>query len=89
LEWQGKGIDEKGIDKATGKIMVQVDKEYFRPAEVDLLVGDASKAKRILGWEPTHTVEELVKEMVASDLKIFQRDKYLIEGGHSVNKFHE
>jgi GDPmannose 4,6-dehydratase len=89
LEWKGKDINEKGIDKATGKTIVHIDEKYFRPAEVDLLVGDASKAKRILGWEPTHTVEELVKEMVASDLKIFERDKYLIDGGHSVNSFHE
>ena len=89
LEWKGKGIDEKGIDKATGEILVQVDKEYFRPSEVDLLLGDASKAKRILGWEATTSVEELCKEMVASDLKIFSRDKYLMEGGHSVSKFRE
>ena len=89
LEWKGKGIDEKGIDKATGEILVQVDKEYFRPSEVDLLLGDASKAKRILGWEATTSVEELCKEMVASDLKIFRRDKYLMEGGHSVSKFRE
>lgn len=89
IEWKGKDVHEKGIDKATGKTIVQIDEKYFRPAEVDLLVGDASKAKRILGWEPTHTVEELVREMVASDLKIFERDKYLIDGGHSVNNFHE
>ena len=89
LEWKGKDINEKGIDTATGKTLVHIDEKYFRPAEVDLLVGDASKAKRILGWEPTHTVEQLVKEMVASDLKIFERDKYLLEGGHTVNKFHE
>lgn len=89
IEWKGKGIDEKGVDKATGEILVQVDKEYFRPSEVDLLLGDASKAKRILGWEATTSVEELCKEMVASDLKFFGRDKYLMEGGHSVDKFRD
>jgi GDPmannose 4,6-dehydratase len=89
LEWKGNGVNEKGIDKATGKALVHVDKEYFRPAEVDLLVGDASKAKKVLGWEPKYTVEELCKEMVASDLRIFERDKYLMDAGHDVNKFHE
>ncbi len=89
LEWKGKDAKEKGIDTATGKTLVEIDEKYFRPAEVDLLVGDASKAKRVLGWEPTHTVEELVKEMVASDLKVFERDRYLMEGGHEVNSFHE
>ncbi len=89
LEWKGKDAAEKGIDTATGKTLVEIDEKYFRPAEVDLLVGDASKAKRVLGWEPTHTVEELVKEMVASDLKVFERDRYLMEGGHEVNSFHE
>ena len=89
IEWKGKDVHEKGIDKVTGKTVVQIDEKYFRPAEVDLLVGDASKAKKVLGWEPTRTVEELVREMVASDLKIFERDKYLIDGGHSVNNFHE
>ena len=89
LEWKGKGADEKGYDTATGKAVVEIDPKYFRPAEVDLLVGDASKAKKVLGWEPKHSVEELVKEMVASDLKLFERDKYLLEGGHEINSFHE
>lgn len=84
LEWKGKDIDEKGYDKATGKVLVEIDPKYFRPAEVDLLVGDAGKAKKQLGWTPKHTVEELVKEMVASDIRLFERDKYLMEGGHKV-----
>ena len=89
LRWEGKGVEERGIDKLTGKTLVQIDPKYFRPAEVDLLVGDASKARKVLGWEPTHSVEELCREMVASDLKIFSKDKYLIEGGHQVNHSHE
>ncbi|GAB4142935.1 MAG: GDP-mannose 4,6-dehydratase [Bacteroidia bacterium] len=89
VEWKGYGVDEKGINKANGEVIVEVDPKYFRPAEVDLLVGDASKANRVLGWKPRYTVEELVKEMVASDLKLFEKDKYLLEGGHSVNQFHE
>jgi GDPmannose 4,6-dehydratase len=85
LEWKGSGVNEKGYNKATGKPIVEIDKKYFRPAEVDLLVGDASKAKKILGWEPTHSVKELVAEMVQADVKLFSRDKYLLEGGHEVN----
>ena len=84
LEWKGSGVDEKGICTKTGDVLVSVDSRYFRPTEVDLLVGDASKAKRVLGWEPTHTLEQLCHEMVASDLKLFERNKYLRDGGHEV-----
>ncbi len=59
IEWTGKGIDEKGTNKTTGKIVVEVDAAYYRPAEVDLLVGDASKAEKELGWKPKHTVDQL------------------------------
>ena len=89
INWQGKGVDEKGLDAKTGKILVEIDPKYFRPTEVDLLVGDASKAERELGWKPKHTVQQLVKEMVASDLKLFEKDKYLLEGGHDVVDFQE
>lgn len=89
LKWEGEGANEKGIDAKTGKSLIEVDEKYFRPAEVDLLVGDASKAKRELGWEPTYTLEQLVQEMVTSDLEQFKKDKYLIEGGHKVMNFHE
>jgi GDPmannose 4,6-dehydratase len=85
LAWSGNGVDEKGADKKTGKIMVEVDPKYFRPAEVDLLVGDATKAKEKLGWEPKLTVQDLVKEMVSYDIRLFERDKYLMDGGHEVN----
>ena len=73
LEWKGKNEDEKGIDKATGKVIVEVDKKYFRPTEVDLLIGDASKAKAKLGWQPEVKFEELVKMMVESD---YEKIKY-------------
>ena len=89
LTWTGKGIDEKGIDNATGKVVVQIDPQYFRPTEVELLIGDASKAKRDFGWEPKHTLEQLVKEMVESDIKLFKKDKYLMDGGHDVMNFNE
>jgi len=89
LKWEGKGVDEKGINTANGKTLVEVDPAYFRPTEVDLLIGDASKAKQNMGWEPKHTLEQLVKEMMASDLKLFEKDKYLMDGGHEVRNFHE
>src|ERR1051326_1385316 len=84
IEWKGKGVNKKGINASSGKPVVEIDKKYFRPTEVDLLVGDAAKAKKLLGWEPKYTVEDLVKEMVKSDLKLFERDKYLAEGGHKI-----
>ena len=84
LEWKGRGVDEIGVCAKTGQTLVQVDPRYFRPAEVDLLVGDASKAKRVLGWEPKHTLEELCAEMVAADMALFKRAKYLQDGGHEV-----
>lgn len=84
IEWKGKGINEVGIDASNGKVLVKVDARYFRPAEVDLLVGDYSKAKKLLGWEPKCAVEELCKEMVQADLELFKRDKYLLEGGHKI-----
>ncbi|PCJ80131.1 MAG: GDP-mannose 4,6-dehydratase [Flavobacteriales bacterium] len=84
MQWEESGTEEKGINIETREVIVEVDPNYFRPTEVDILVGDASKAKAELGWEPKRTLEELVKEMVASDLELFQRDQYLLEGGHKV-----
>jgi GDPmannose 4,6-dehydratase len=89
LKWEGKNENEKGINVADGKVLVEIDPKYYRPAEVDLLVGDASKAKEKLGWTPTYTVQELCKEMVQADLELFKRDKYLIEGGHKVLNYKE
>ena len=77
LRWEGKGIKEKGIDKETGKVLVEVDPKYFRPAEVALLLGDPTKAKNVLGWNPTKTsFTELVKKMVVHDMR-FARKLYL------------
>jgi GDPmannose 4,6-dehydratase len=89
IEWKGSGDQEKGYNKANGKVIVEIDPRYFRPAEVELLVGDASKAKAKLGWEARRSVEELCRDMIKSDLEIFKRDKYLIEGGHSILNQHE
>lgn len=84
LNWQGTGVDEKGVDAKSGKVLVEVDANYFRPAEVELLIGDYSKAKEKLGWEPTYTVEQLCKEMVQADIELFKRDKLLSQHGHKV-----
>jgi GDPmannose 4,6-dehydratase len=89
LKWTGSGPEETGVDKATGKTLVAIDPRYFRPTEVELLVGDATKAKEKLGWTPTYTLEQVCSEMVASDLALFRRDKYLLDGGHDVLHPHE
>ena len=76
ISWEGTGVDEKGIDKATGKVLVEVDPKYFRPAEVEQLLGDPSKAKNLLGWNPRKTsFEELVKLMVEHDMRFVKKLK--------------
>jgi GDPmannose 4,6-dehydratase len=76
LRWEGVGVDEKGIDIATGKILVEVDPKYFRPAEVEQLLGDPTKAKTLLGWDPRKTsFEQLVKLMVANDMRFVRKLK--------------
>ena len=92
IEFKGKGVNEKGLIKGCnnpeykleiGKEVVQVDSKYFRPTEVNLLIGDASKAKSKLGWIPEYSLEDLVAEMMSSDLISMQKDQYLKEGGYS------
>jgi GDPmannose 4,6-dehydratase len=72
--WKGKGLKEKGIDKKTGKTIIEIDPNYFRPNEVDLLLGDASKARKILGWKPKVTFKELAKLMIEEDLKYVEEE---------------
>lgn len=84
LKWEGQGLDEKGIDAQTGKVLIEVDPKYFRPAEVDLLLGDPTKAREKLGWQSEHTLEELAKDMVVSDMQEALREKFLTENGHTV-----
>ncbi|CAG0950237.1 MAG: GDP-mannose 4,6-dehydratase [Bacteroidetes bacterium] len=89
LEWRGKDENEKGYHAETGEVLVEVDPRYFRPTEVDLLIGDASKAHSKMGWKASCTISELVNEMVRSDLKLFERDKYLLDGGHNILNYYE
>jgi GDPmannose 4,6-dehydratase len=86
MEWRGNGLEEKGIDSATGKLLVEVDPVYFRPTEVDLLLGDASKAREKLGWVPQHSLEELVHEMMEHDLAEAEKERYLKDGGYRVSE---
>ena len=75
IEWRGAGIDEIGVDRATGKTVVRIDPRYFRPTEVELLIGDASKARAQLGWSPKISFAELVKEMAQSDFEAARRER--------------
>jgi GDPmannose 4,6-dehydratase len=74
VEWRGKGVEETGIDRTSGKTVVRIDPAYFRPTEVDLLIGDAAKAREKLGWKPKTSLAQLVKEMVAGDLEIARQE---------------
>jgi len=89
IDWQGEGVEEKGLDRESGKVVVEVDPRYFRPAEVDLLIGDPSKAKEKLGWEPKVSLEELVRMMVSSDMKDAKQELHLRKNGFEVREHHE
>ncbi|MFK2878999.1 GDP-mannose 4,6-dehydratase [Rhodanobacter hydrolyticus] len=88
LTWRGNGLDEQGIDD-DGRVIVAVDPRYFRPAEVDTLLGDASKAKSKLGWSPTVGFNELVREMAQTDLLAAQRDELITRHGYRADDFNE
>ena len=82
--WQGSGLEEKGIDKATGRTVVAVDPRYFRPAEVDLLLGDPRKAQEKLGWKPKYDLPTLVREMMKADLEEAQKEFFLRSQGYHI-----
>ena len=73
IAWKGKGVDEVGFDKKTGRELVKIDEKYFRPTEVELLIGDPTKAKQKLGWTPKVKMEELCREMVEADIKLVEK----------------
>jgi len=89
MEWKGEGAEEKGYDKATGNCLVEVDPRYFRPTEVETLLGDPTKAKEKLGWVPKITLEEMVTEMVEHDLMIAKRDSLCEKEGFRTNRYYE
>jgi GDPmannose 4,6-dehydratase len=89
IVWRGKGVEEHAVDTATGKTIVRVDPRYFRPTEVDALLGDASKALRKLGWRTEIGFEELVREMVESDRRLAERDALVAREGFSVYRHRE
>jgi len=98
LEFTGEGVDEKGVVKAChkpeykiekGTVLVEVDPRYFRPTEVELLIGDPKKANDKLGWKPEYDLEGLVNDMMQSDLKLMQKDKYLQDGGYETLNYFE
>ncbi len=98
LEFKGEGVEEKGYVVACsnpeyqveiGKNVVCVDPNYFRPTEVELLIGDATKSRTKLGWIPEYDLQALVKDMMRADLELFKRDTYLKEGGHRILNYHE
>jgi GDPmannose 4,6-dehydratase len=82
LGWRGADVNEEGIDEVTGKVIVKIDPRYFRPTEVESLLGDASKAKRQLGWQAETSFETLVQEMVKSDLALARRDALVAREGY-------
>jgi GDPmannose 4,6-dehydratase len=89
IQWEGEGVSEKGVNRANGKTIVSVDPMYFRPTEVDTLLGDPTKAKKMLSWEPKTTFEQLVKDMVQADLEAAKRDDLCQRAGFKINHHRE
>ncbi len=103
VEFSGKGVDEKcivtGVDMDNpcrvkpvvkpGQVVLEIDPRYYRPTEVDLLIGDASKAKNTLGWKPRYTLDDLIRDMLASDIKLMQKEKYLKDAGFRTMNYFE
>lgn len=89
IEFDGQGVDEQGTDTKTGRTVVKVDPRYFRPTEVETLLGDPSKAKAKLGWTPEYSFQDLVREMVASDIKIARRDAVIAREGFKTYRYSE
>lgn len=89
VEWKGKGVDEKGFNSKTGECLVEVDERYFRPTEVETLLGDPTKAREKLGWTPKINLEDMVKEMVEHDIQIAERDALCEREGYRTNRYYE
>jgi GDPmannose 4,6-dehydratase len=89
IEWRGQGVEEVGVDRSDGRVIVRVDPRYFRPTEVDALLGDPSKIRDKLGWQPEVTFDGLVREMIEADLALAKRDALVAKEGYRVYQRHE
>jgi GDPmannose 4,6-dehydratase len=89
IRWEWQGVDEKGYDEESGQLIVQVDPRYFRPTEVETLLGDPSYAKERLGWEPRISLKGMVEEMMETDLELAKRDALVKEHGFKAFNYHE
>jgi len=89
IEWRGSGVQETGVDRRSGRVIVRVDPRYFRPTEVETLLGDASKARQKLGWKPEVEFPQLVAEMMQADLALANRDALVAREGYKVYRHHE
>jgi GDPmannose 4,6-dehydratase len=84
IGWRGEGLGEKGVDVKTGKVVIEVDSRYFRPTEVELLLGDPAKAERVLGWRRKVSFDELVKRMVEYDMQLVDKNQSIADAGFDV-----
>jgi GDPmannose 4,6-dehydratase len=98
LEWKGSGKDEKGIvisskmegcNLEEGTEVISIDPKYYRPTEVDLLIGDATKARTQLNWNPVHDLDSLIEDMISTDLELMKKDLHVKEGGFKTYDYHE
>src|SRR5205807_2635329 len=89
IQWQESGVKEQGVDTNSGRAVVRIDPRYFRPTEIDTLLGDATKARTKLGWHPEMSFDTLVKEMVAADLEIARRDAVIARQGFKTYRYRE
>ncbi|MEM1439425.1 MAG: GDP-mannose 4,6-dehydratase [Pseudomonadota bacterium] len=89
IEWRGSGVDEVGVDAGSGETLIKVDPRYFRPTEVETLLGDASKAHRELGWSPRMSIDDLIADMMTYDLEAARRDALMAREGYTTYKYHE
>jgi len=89
IEWKGAGVEEKAFEKESGRVLVEIDPRYFRPAEVELLIGDPSKARAQMGWKPKVQLPELIKMMVQNDIKLGEKEMHLKNGGYAVKNYYE
>ena len=87
IEWKGEGDSEKGLNAKDGSVLIEVDKNYYRPTEVDLLIGDPTRANKLLGWKHTYGLKSMIAEMVQSDVEIFRKEQILKEQGFEIKDY--